>query len=404
MRSALLLLLLVALAAAEKKRWSPARGANDQVTDQVVPMTKEEMLSQGDVGSRASGDAVSSERGSGMGPPGNKWSKKNCDEIVLCLHADSGDLDAFHAALKKRTFRAPLDLQDAHGMSALHAAARSGHQEVVEALLQAGARTDLRTKAGETAADFAEMSGHVELAELITHLEEAKAAGSEGKEMPDGEGEGEEPKEEGEEMPDGDTQRLDKSAASRHEELRRQIDDEAAAGHPHPHEELRRRRLLVKADDEGSTDTETGKAYQHSHKLVRAADHGNLPVVLELLEQGVGADEKDEQGASALMAASWRGHTRVVQALLAAKADANMQSKQGETALMVAAFHGQTAVVTALLEAGANPHLRTKALATAQDGSEVEHEHAGKTARQVAQSAEVKALLQTWEEKIGKEL
>merc|ERR1740117_976460 len=52
-------------------------------------------------------------------------------------------------------------------LTALHFAAVSGHADVVVALLAAGARTDLKDKAGRTPADIAKQVGNREIWQML---------------------------------------------------------------------------------------------------------------------------------------------------------------------------------------------------------------------------------------------
>ena len=95
------------------------------------------------------------------GPKGNTWNAKDCRAIPLCIAADGGKLTVVKALLAKQDARLPdeggrldIDEQDKYGFSTLMIAAL-GEASVVEALLQAGARTDLKDKDGRTALDDA---------------------------------------------------------------------------------------------------------------------------------------------------------------------------------------------------------------------------------------------------------
>ena len=91
-------------------------------------------------------------------------------------------------------------------------------------------------------------------------------------------------------------------------------------------------------------------------ELVVAARAGDQERVRSLLFSGAEVNERDEEGATALMFAALRSDEAMVQALLAAGADPNLRDANGETALLLGAAHG-VEIVRALLAAGANPNL-----------------------------------------------
>lgn len=72
-----------------------------------------------------------------------------------------------------------LDVQGAYnGLTALHDAVWQGHPEVVRALVEAGARTDLRSHTGMTPRDLSQLYGHPEIAELLVKAEQARSTAS----------------------------------------------------------------------------------------------------------------------------------------------------------------------------------------------------------------------------------
>jgi ankyrin repeat protein len=60
-----------------------------------------------------------------------------------------------------------VNAKDADGRTALMLAAERGDVEIVQALLQKGASTDIKNRDGKTAATIAEVNGHVEVARLL---------------------------------------------------------------------------------------------------------------------------------------------------------------------------------------------------------------------------------------------
>lgn len=75
-----------------------------------------------------------------------------------------------------------LDLQGAYnGLSALHDAVWHGHREVAQALVDAGARLDLKSHTGNTPRDLALLYGYPEIADLLARAEESRTGEAENK-------------------------------------------------------------------------------------------------------------------------------------------------------------------------------------------------------------------------------
>ena len=106
-----------------------------------------------------------------------------------------------------------------------------------------------------------------------------------------------------------------------------------------------------------------GKPVQPASSLLHAAvTNGRLEMVRELLERGAKVDLPNSFGYTALMEAAGYGHASVVLLLLQHSANPNMQSRSGiyqggDTALMVAANQGHEECVQTLLHAGADTEL-----------------------------------------------
>ncbi|XP_037094837.1 ankyrin repeat and KH domain-containing protein 1-like [Pollicipes pollicipes] len=139
---------------------------------------------------------------------------------------------------------------------------------------------------------------------------------------------------------------------------------------------------LTRMRSDSATDTTSQPS------LVDACQHGNVPVVRRLLDEGSSVNETTEKGESLLalachsgyyelaqvllamranvedrgmkgdctplMEAATAGHVEVVRLLIKHKADVNAQSSSGNTPLMYACSGGHVEVVRALLQAGAN--------------------------------------------------
>jgi len=124
--------------------------------------------------------------------------------------------------------------------------------------------------------------------------------------------------------------------------------DAATAGHV----DLVRQLLAAGADcNERNGDGATA--------LMLAAHAGHLEVVKTLIEAGADVNARDERGWGALTKAAYnadldRGFADVAQSLIDAGADVEAPIGYGVRPLMLAAGYGETAVVEALLRAGAD--------------------------------------------------
>jgi len=74
--------------------------------------------------------------------------------------------------------------------------------------------------------------------------------------------------------------------------------------------------------------------------LVAAAESGNLKLVDQLLRSGIGTEQTDARGRTALLVATLRGDTAMVRRLLAAGARADVADEDGDTPLAAARRQG----------------------------------------------------------------
>ncbi len=93
--------------------------------------------------------------------------------------------------------------------------------------------------------------------------------------------------------------------------------------------------------------------------LMLAAHAGRLDLVKALIDAGADVNARDERGWGALTKAAYnadldRGFAEVAQALIEAGADVEAPIGYGVRPLMLAAGYGETAVVETLLRAGAD--------------------------------------------------
>ena len=88
-------------------------------------------------------------------------------EMRMLYAAKNNDLTALHAYSKNSNF----DAQDSDGKTALMIAAECGNEQIIDYLLDGGARIDMQDKAGKTATEYASTSdikARLELAEYLS--------------------------------------------------------------------------------------------------------------------------------------------------------------------------------------------------------------------------------------------
>ena len=99
--------------------------------------------------------------------------------------------------------------------------------------------------------------------------------------------------------------------------------------------------------------------------LMIASYNGYHQVVEELLKENVDYNHQQKNGMNALMYASINGHSEVVELLLNAHANPNIEHSGGLTALMFACEKGHSNVVELLLNAEADPNIQNSDRVTA---------------------------------------
>lgn len=216
------------------------------------------------------------------------------------------------------------------GDTALIAAGRAGHVEVVAHLLNHGARFDVANRQGETVLFIAAAQGAQPLVKrLLDYGADANALEQESR-----------------------TSRLSlaRSAMGRDSVLIRA----AQQGH------LEVAQLLIEAGADVNYRGFMGKSALYS-----AVENGRMSVASALLEKGANAAQASVAGITPIMEAARSGNHRLIQALLDKGADVNVierpelgyardsDGSAGMTALMFAARGGHQAAVELLLKAGA---------------------------------------------------
>jgi hypothetical protein len=103
-----------------------------------------------------------------------------------------------------------------------------------------------------------------------------------------------------------------------------------------------------------------GQTSAYADRIHDAADSGDLPTVMKLIELDNSVVIAIDQGFTALMHAARKGHLEVIKALLTAQANVDAQhNTRGLTAIMYAAINGHHEIVKVLLEHKARIDLAT---------------------------------------------
>ncbi|KAH7247482.1 ankyrin repeat protein [Fusarium redolens] len=273
---------------------------------------------------------------------------------MLCidktLHAASG---SGHIQVVERLLEAGAHVNTATatagGRTALQAASEGGHIQVVERLLYAGADVKAAPAAfteGRTALQAASAGGHIQVVERLLHAGakvNAAAADNGGRTALQVASEG------------GHIQVVERlldagadfNAAANKHRGRTALQAASAGGHIQVIERL----LHAGVDVNAATTTAGGRT-----ALEAASEGGHIQVVERLLDVGadVNAATTTAGGRTALEAASAGGHIQVIERLLEAGAKANAAATYGgRTALQAASEGGHIQVAKRLLKAGA---------------------------------------------------
>ena len=252
-------------------------------------------------------------------------------QAQVIFAAADGDIEKLDELLGKLS--ADVNGYAKDGITALMAAAATGHVATVEALKLRGAHVDATDKHGKTAAFYAALGGHTGTVEVLQRLgADIHAVTNSG-------------------------QTLFIAAASK--------------GHKATCERLKAMGADINAaDSQGHTALTIAASKGHSGTLVTlrhlgveinpVTRDGKTPVILaaegghtttvQVLKTFVGSEVNaaDNRGWTAVMYAAEKGYTETVEALMYVRADINAAALDGRTAVMIAAAGGHTHMVTAL--------------------------------------------------------
>ena len=226
---------------------------------------------------------------------------------------------------------------DGEGVTGLLVASRTGHVEIVWALLAADAAVDLADRCGCTALFWASRNGHGDVVPMLLAACATVDLGDDKGRRP-----------------------LIAASKNGHIDVVSQL---MAAGATVDLGDHKGRTPLFMASKHGQADVVTlllaaGAAVDLADKdgdtpLIVASDHGHVDVVSQLLAAGAAVDLANRFGATPLILASDHGHADVVSQLLAAGAAANHVTGTGGTAMGAACFQGHLACVQLLTSFGA---------------------------------------------------
>ncbi|XP_058234421.1 transient receptor potential cation channel, subfamily N, member 1 isoform X2 [Hemibagrus wyckioides] len=210
--------------------------------------------------------------------------------------------------------------EDLEGMTAIHLAARHGHLKILEDLKGSVPLMINSSKTGETALHVAASSGQVDIVrEILTEVPATVCS----------------------QRPNTDVTRKGKEIEFGYTPLHLA----AKSGHENMV------RLLLNSPQ---VQTEARTSIKYSTPLHLAAESGHTAVVGLLLNKSSSLlNETDKQGRTCLHLASDGGHIATVKVLLCQGADINHKDKDGLTALHYAAKAGWLEVVKFMVERGA---------------------------------------------------
>uniref|UniRef100_A0A3P8ZRT7 Ankyrin 2a, neuronal n=1 Tax=Esox lucius TaxID=8010 RepID=A0A3P8ZRT7_ESOLU len=263
--------------------------------------------------------------------------------------------------------------EDENGLNALHLAAKEGHEDLVEELLERGSVVDAATKKGNTALHIAALAGQKEVARLLlkrgadvnaqsqngftplymaaqeNHLEVVRFLLETGGNQSTA-------------TEDGFTP-LAIALQQGHNQvvsLLLEHDTKGKVRLPALHiaarkDDTKSAALLLQNDHNADIQSKSGFTPLHI-----AAHYGNVNVSTLLLNRGAAVDFTARNGITPLHVASKRGNTNMVALLLDRGAQIDAKTRDGLTPLHCAARSGHNLAVELLLERGAPILARTK--------------------------------------------
>ena len=291
----------------------------------------------------------------GCGLSGASWADSRTAGSDLVAASRAGHVDAAKALLEGG---AKTEIRDRTGNTALILATRNGRAEIVSLLLEHGANPDLANRAGQTALITATDGERLEIVnELLAH----------GADVDHRDGYGRTALFEASRRGNGEivTALLKKDASPHYQNRTGNTALIWAARKGYP--EIAKPLLAHAADP--NVKNNRGDDALHWAVMARYSD-----IAIDLLDANANPDAKNSDGHTALLIATAQGNAPVVRALLEHEASPNgssaISSKPSSTSwtpLMLAASAGDAAVAALLLQHGANPNLKNQHGWTALD-------------------------------------
>ncbi|CAK6981970.1 ankyrin-2-like, partial [Scomber scombrus] len=263
--------------------------------------------------------------------------------------------------------------EDENGLNALHLAAKEGHKDLVEELVERGAHVDSATKKGNTALHIASLAGQKEVVRLLVKRGADVNAQSQNGFTPlymasqenhlevvryllENEGNQSIATEDGFTPLAISLQQGHNSVVS----LLLEHDTKGKVRLPALHiaarkDDTKSAALLLQNDHNADVQSKSGFTPLHI-----AAHYGNVNVSTLLLNRGAAVDFTARNGITPLHVASKRGNTNMVALLLDRGAQIDAKTRDGLTPLHCAARSGHDPAVELLLERGAPILARTK--------------------------------------------
>ncbi len=99
---------------------------------------------------------------------------------------------------------------------------------------------------------------------------------------------------------------------------------------------------------------------QLNEQLITAAERGDTPTVLRLIEQGANINGRDTRGRTAVMAATHGQQTATVKALIQAGADINIRDSRTDNPFLYAGAEGLLDILKLLIAAHADTKLTNR--------------------------------------------
>ena len=226
----------------------------------------------------------------------------------LMTAAWKGDKEKLEEAIKHRPMEVD-DVSKSGGTSALMLAARKGHLEIVELLLQGKAKVGLRSRRGTSALSMAAEEGQIEVVEAL----------------------------------------LSSSGGDRPNIHDTDDDGYTALGVACENGHAPCVQALLRAKSDPNQQRKNGWT-----SLITSSYNGYVEVVKALIDGGADPNKAKDNGYNAVIAAAYNGFDKVVETLLELKANPDQPMTNGWNALMVASAQGHASVVDCLCEAGAS--------------------------------------------------